>query len=56
MSEREFWLAVRRALLTICAAIEQRYLARHTRQGIDAPPEKNAPRIESVIDKGQAML
>ncbi len=26
MSEREFWLAVRRALLMICAAIEKRYL------------------------------
>lgn len=34
MSEREFWLAVRRALLMICAAIEKRYLQ----------PRKDLPR------------
>jgi hypothetical protein len=27
MSDREFWLCVRRALLMICKAIERRYLA-----------------------------
>ena len=26
MSEREFWIAVRRALLMIAAAIEKRYI------------------------------
>lgn len=26
MTEREFWLLIRRALLIICRAIEQRYL------------------------------
>jgi hypothetical protein len=35
MTDRDFWLAVRRALLAICAAIEKKYMQK------DDPPDCN---------------
>jgi len=32
MGEREFWIAVRRALLAICAAIQKRYIDKKEEQ------------------------
>ena len=32
MAEREFWIAIRRALLAICAAIQRRYIDKEEQQ------------------------
>jgi hypothetical protein len=46
MTDRDLWLAVRRGLLIIVAAIERRY-------GLDAGQEQDAPKSHTLVASGR---
>jgi hypothetical protein len=53
--ERDFWIQMRRGLLTMVAAIEQRYnLPRASLQTIGQPTTNNATPVEASQQSGAA--